>query len=503
MLSRTADELFDRVEARIDALSPPFAVAEQGRVVRVLNGVVEIAGFTGATANEMLEIEGGGRAILFDAEAGRIGAVLLSDVGAVRAGQTVRRTGRAATVPVGGGLLGRVIDPLGRPLDGRGRLRADAEAPVERPAPPIMARAPVAEPLQTGIKVIDALVPIGRGQRELILGDRQTGKTAIAIDTILNQRDSGVLSVYCAIGQRGDSVLRVIEALEEGGALDRTAIVVAGGEVSPGLQYLAPYAATSVAEHFMERGRDVLIVYDDLTRHARAYREVSLLLRRPPGREAFPGDIFYLHSRLLERATHLRDDRGGGSLTALPVIETQAQNLSAFIPTNLISITDGQISVSPDLTQRGQWPAVDVGRSVSRVGGKAQLPGFRTVAGPLRLAYAQFEELEAFARFGARLDEDTRADLERGRRVRAALRQDEHAPMPVTAQIAVLLAAAEGLLDTVTTDRIGAAGAALARIAPAHLSPLADGAELDDAMREAFLSAARAALEDEGLTGDG
>ena len=500
MLKETADTLFDAVEERISAFEPPFRAAEHGVVRRVLNGVIEVTGFTRATAEELLEIEGGGAAIVFDATPGRLGAVLLSDPGQAAAGQAVRRTGRAATVPTGRGLLGRVIDPLGEPRDGRGTLRAEAFSPVERPAPPIIARAPVAQPLQTGIKAVDALVPIGRGQRELIVGDRQTGKTAIAVDTILNQADADVVSVYCAIGQRGDSILRVIDALEAGGALERTVIMVAGGEDRPGLEYLAPYAATSIAEQFMTGGHDVLIVYDDLTRHARAYRELSLLLRRPPGREAFPGDIFYLHSRLLERATHLRDDRGGGSLTALPVIETQAQNLSAYIPTNLISITDGQIYLSPDLTQRGQWPAVDIGKSVSRVGGKAQLPGFRAVAGPLRLAYSQFEELESFARFGARLDEETRTQLERGRRVRAVLQQDEHAPMAVVDQIAVLLAAAEGVLDAVPVARIGEAETALTAIAEDHLGPLARGEHLDDATKSAFLDAAREALDEAGLT---
>ena len=317
-----------------------------------------------------------------------------------------------------------------------------------------MDRAPVTVPLQTGLKVIDALIPIGRGQRELILGDRQTGKTAIAIDTILNQRGQNVVCVYCAIGQRASAVAKAVAILREKGAMDYTVVVVTEGNDPPGLAYIAPYAATSIAEHFMEAGRDVLIVYDDLTQHARAYRELSLLLRRPPGREAFPGDIFYIHSRLLERATHLSKELGGGSLTALPIIETEAQNISAYIPTNLISITDGQIYLSPSLFELGVLPAVDVGKSVSRVGGKAQRAAYRAVAGDLKLAYAQFEELETFARFGARLDEDTRKIIEHGRRIRACLKQPEFAPVSVPAQIAVLLALTAELFDPVPLDQM-------------------------------------------------
>jgi F-type H+-transporting ATPase subunit alpha len=375
-------------------------------------------------------------------------------------------------------------------------MAADRLEPVERPAPAIMERAPVTRPLQTGIKAVDALVPIGRGQRELILGDRQTGKTAVALDTILNQAGSGVISVYCAIGQRGDAVARVIARLRDSGVMENCVVVVAGAEEPPGLQYIAPYAATTIAERFMRAGRNALIVYDDLTRHARAYRELSLLLRRPPGREAYPGDIFYLHAHLLERATQLRESAGGGSLTALPIVETQAQNLSAYIPTNLISITDGQIYLSPTLFRRGQLPAVDVGRSVSRVGGKAQLPAFRAVAGPLKLAYAQFEELEAFARFGAKLDEDTRSQLERGRRVREALKQEEAAPITVARQLALLLAVVEGLFDTMPLEAMAAATAAVVKAvdATAEARDIAQGAPLKGDRREAMLRVARAVL---------
>jgi F-type H+-transporting ATPase subunit alpha len=401
-------------------------------------------------------------------------------------------------VAVGDGLLGRVIDPLGRPLDGHGPVASSKRLPIERPAPSIMDRAPVTVPLQTGLKVIDALIPVGRGQRELILGDRQTGKTAIAIDTILNQRDQHVMCVYCAIGQRASAVAKAVATLREKGAMDYTVLVVTEGDAPPGLAYIAPYAATSIAESFMEAGRDVLIVYDDLTHHARSYRELSLLLRRPPGREAFPGDIFYIHSRLLERATHLRKELGGGSLTALPIIETEAQDISAYIPTNLISITDGQIYLSPSLFELGVLPAVDVGKSVSRVGGKAQRAAYRAVAGDLKLAYAQFEELETFSRFGARLDEDTRKTIEHGRRIRACLKQPEFTPVSVPAQIAVLLALTAELFDHVPLDQVTDAEHALREAAadiPAEVRERLDTAEkLSAEDREAIIQIARKSL---------
>jgi F-type H+-transporting ATPase subunit alpha len=361
-----------------------------------------------------------------------------------------------------------------------------------------MDRAPVTTPLQTGLKVIDALVPIGRGQRELILGDRQTGKTSMAIDAILNQRDQNMLCVYCAIGQRASAVAKAVATLRDAGALEHTVMVVTEGNDAPGLAYVAPYAATSIAEHFMEQGRDVLIVYDDLTHHAEAYRELSLLLRRPPGREAFPGDIFYIHARLLERATHLRKDLGGGSLTALPIIETEAQNMSAYIPTNLISITDGQIYLSPSLFELGVLPAVDVGKSVSRVGGKAQRAAYRAVAGDLKLAYAQFEELESFARFGARLDEDTRKIIAHGQRIRACLKQGEAAPLSAHEQIAILLALTARLFDPISLDRMTAAQRAVQQAA-GHISAetrmrLERADKLTDEDREAIVDVARAAL---------
>ena len=401
-------------------------------------------------------------------------------------------------VVVGDGLLGRVVDPLGAPLDGGRPIADDKRLPIERPAPPIMDRAPVTEPLQTGLKVVDALIPIGLGQRELILGDRQTGKTAIAVDTILNQRGRNVVCVYCAIGQRASSVAKVVANLREKGAMEFTVVVVAEGNEAPGLAYITPYAATSMAEHFMESGRNVLIVYDDLTHHARSYREISLLLRRPPGREAFPGDIFYIHSRLLERATHLRKERGGGSLTALPIIETDAQDISAYIPTNLISITDGQIYLSPTLFELGNLPAVDVGKSVSRVGGAAQRAAYRSVAGDLKLAYSQFEELESFAKFGTRLDEATRRTIDHGRRIRVCLKQPESQPVSMIDQIFVLLALTAGLFDAIPVENVTEAeralGSASASIPRDVAERLSSAKKLSDPDRKAILDVAGRAL---------
>ena len=448
--------------------------------------------------DELLKFPGGCFGVAFNLDEHEIGVVLLGEYWELRTGDEVERTGRLADVIVGDGLLGLVIDPLGRPLDDKGPVRGVERLPVERPAAPIMDRAPITEPLQTGLKVIDALIPIGRGQRELILGDRQTGKTTIAIDTILNQRGKDVLCVYCAIGQRASAVAKVVATLREGEAMPYTVVVVTEGSDPPGLTYIAPYAATSIAEHFMERGHDVLIVYDDLTHHARAYRELSLLLRRPPGREAFPGDIFYVHSRLLERSTRLRQELNGGSLTALPIVETEAQNIAAYIPTNLISITDGQIYLSPSLFELGVLPAVDVGKSVSRVGGKAQRAAYRAVAGDLKLAYSQFEELESFARFGARMDEDNRKVIDHGQRIRACLKQAESSPVSMSAQIAVLLALTDGLFDLVALERMPDAERAVREAVagiPAEVTGRLDGArKLGDEDRKAMIEAARTAL---------
>ncbi len=497
-LQNVFERAFTGISQAREAFTPQLKPREVGTIASIATGIAKVSGLPGVGFDEVLKFPGDLYGIAFNVDADEIGVVLLGDYWQLHAGDEVERRGHVMDVLVGEGLIGRIVNPMGRPLDGNGPVVSSARLPVQRPAPPIMDRAPVTVPLQTGIKVVDALIPIGRGQRELILGDRQTGKTAIAIDTILNQRGKDVLCVYCAIGQRASGVAKVIAALRANGAMDYTIVVVTEGNDPPGLAYIAPYAATSIAEHFMEQGRDVLIVYDDLTHHARAYRELSLLLRRPPGREAFPGDIFYIHSRLLERATHLRPELGGGSLTALPIIETEAQNISAYIPTNLISITDGQIYLSPSLFELGVLPAVDVGKSVSRVGGKAQRAAYRAVAGDLKLAYAQFEELESFARFGARLDEDTRKIIEHGRRIRACLKQSEFAPVSVAAQIAILLALTAELFDDVPLDRMADAEQVVRKAAediPAEVSERLSGAgKLGDEDRETIVEIARQAL---------
>jgi F-type H+-transporting ATPase subunit alpha len=497
-LHRVLHRAFAGLSQGRETFTPQLTPREVGTITNVSTGIARVSGLPGAGFEELIEFPGGVSGIAFNLDEDEIGVVLLGDYWDLHAGDEVKRTGRVVDVAVGDALLGRVIDPLGRPLDGFGPVAASQRLPVERPAAPIMDRAPVLVPLQTGLKVVDALIPIGRGQRELILGDRQTGKTAIALDTILHQQGQNVLCVYCAIGQRASAVAKAVAVLREKGALEYTVVVVTEGNDPPGLAYIAPYAGTSIAEHFMEAGRDVLIVYDDLTQHARAYRELSLLLRRPPGREAFPGDIFYIHSRLLERATHLRQERGGGSLTALPIIETEAQNISAYIPTNLISITDGQIYLSPSLFELGVLPAVDVGKSVSRVGGKAQRAAYRAVAGDLKLAYAQFEELETFARFGARLDEGTRKVVEHGRRIRACLKQPEFAPVSAPAQIAILLALTADLFDPVPMDRMTDAEHAVRKAVegfPAELSNRLNATDtLSNEDRQAIIETARAAL---------
>jgi F-type H+-transporting ATPase subunit alpha len=492
------DQTFAGISDALQAFTPQLTPREVGTVISVATGIAKVSGLPSVGFEELVTFPGDMLGIAFNVDEDEIGVVLLGEYQNLHEGDEVQRTGRVMDVGVGDGLLGRVIDPLGRPLDGKGPVAASNQLPIERSAPPIMDRAPVTVPLQTGLMVIDALIPIGRGQRELILGDRQTGKTAIAIDTILNQRAKNVICVYCAIGQRGSAVAKVIANLREKGAMDYTVVVVAEGNDAPGLSYITPYAATSIAEYFMEQGRDVLIVYDNLTQHAEAYRELSLLLRRPPGREAFPGDIFYIHSRMLERATHLRKEGGGGSLTALPIIETEAQDISAYIPTNLISITDGQIYLSPSLFELGVLPAVDVGKSVSRVGGEAQWAAYRAVAGDLKLAYAQFEELETFARFGARLDEDTRKIVEHGRRIRACLKQPELAPVPVPAQIAVLLALTAELFDPVPIEQMADAKNAVLAAAlniPAEVcARFETAAKLDDGDRQTIIDLARKSL---------
>jgi len=496
--TKTINSTFELMDKGRKKHTLSFAPREVGSVISVSAGIVKVSGLPGVGFEELLKFPDGLFGIAYNIDEDEIGAILLGEDSLLNAGDEVERTGRVMDIPVDNALIGRVINPLGEPMDGKNSIAFTQRLPIERPAHAIMERATVSVPLQTGLKVIDALIPIGRGQRELILGDRQTGKTAIAIDAILNQRDKNVICVYCAIGQRASSVAKVIANLEVKGAMEYTVVVATEGNNAPGLKYIAPYAATSIAEYFMEQGSDVLIVYDDLTHHARAYRELSLLLRRPPGREAFPGDIFYIHSRLLERATHLSDELKGGSITALPIIETEAQNMSAYIPTNLISITDGQIYLSPKLFELGILPAVDVGKSVSRVGGKAQLSAYRSITGNLKLAYSQFEELETFSRFGTRMDADTRKIIEHGKRIRMCFKQQELQPIAVPDQIVVLLALSGELFDTVPINKMQEAELALRKMSaelPAELvKRLFSDEGLHDADREAILKLAKNTL---------
>ncbi|HPF19387.1 MAG TPA: alternate F1F0 ATPase, F1 subunit alpha [Anaerovoracaceae bacterium] len=490
-------------QATDEALAGDFEeinIEESGTVVLIDSGIAKVRGLKKVKNEELIAFPNGTMGLAFNLDPEEIGVILLGSFDGIKSGQKVKRTYKVADIPVSDEFLGRVISPLGEILDGQGPVTADKSLPVEREAPSIMKRAPVFQPLQTGVKVIDSVVPVGRGQRELILGDRQTGKTAIAIDTILNQKDTDVLCIYCAIGQQITSVSKIIDTLKSNDAMANTIVMVAGSEDPPGLSYIAPYAATSLGEYFMEQGRDVLIVYDDLTRHARAYRELSLLLERPPGREAYPGDIFYIHSRLLERSTHLRDEFGGGSITSLPIIETQAENLSAYIPTNLISITDGQIYLSPKLYQKGNLPAVQIGLSVSRIGAKTQLPSYRSITGALKLTYSQFEELESFASFGTRLDEATRRTLERGRRIRQVLNQPQNLPIEVTEQIGVLMAVTGGVLDEVPLERIDEAEEHIRKTVredEAFRGHLLGDEKPSDEVKEAFLERIRDILKQE------
>jgi F-type H+-transporting ATPase subunit alpha len=498
IIQPAVDRALESVHKALDSFQPQLAPHEVGVIKNVALGIATISGLPGVGYEELIRFPGDLLGLAFNIDEDEVGVVLLGEFQNLHAGDQVERTGRVMDVAVGDGLLGRVVDPLGKPLDGKGPIASDKRLPVERPAPAIMDRAPVNVPLQTGLKAVDALIPIARGQRELIVGDRQTGKTAIAIDTILNQRGQDVLCVYCTIGQRASAVAKVIAGLRESGAMEYTVVVVVEGNSAPGLVYITPYAATSIAEYFMEKGRDVLIVYDDLTNHARAYRELSLLLRRPPGREAYPGDIFYIHSRMLERATHLSKERGSGSLTALPIIETTAEDISASSPPNLISITDGQIYLSPTLFELGVLPAIDVGKSVSRVGGAAQHPAYRAVAGHLKLAYSQFVEIEAFAKFGTRLDEATSKSINHGEHIRACLKQPESKPLSMVQQICVLLALTNGLVDQIPLDKMNDAQQALQKAAAEIPKDVADrfttADTLSDADKKTVLDIAAKAL---------
>ncbi len=494
-------EAFASIDDALAQYSPMPEFRETGRVLSIDEGIARASGLPGAQYRELIRFQEGRMGMAFNLDPEELGIVLLDPNENYEAGSRIYRTGRVTDVPVGEMMLGRVVDAIGRPLDDKGNIRSTERRPVERPAPPMIHRAPVQVPLQTGIKTIDALIPVGRGQRELIVGDRQTGKTAIAVDTMVNQTQFDVLCIYCSVAQKSSDTARVILTLKEAGIMDKSIVVVAHGDDPAGLQFLAPYAATAMGEYFMDKGRDVLIVYDDITHHARAYRELSLLLRRPPAREAYPGDIFYIHSRLLERATHLSEDQGGGSMTALPIVETQAQNISAYIPTNLISITDGQIYLSPQLFRKGVLPAVDVGRSVSRVGGKTQLKGYRDVAGDLRLSYSQFEEVEKFARYSTRLDESTRKTLNHGRHVREMLKQKRNDPHTAEAQVALLMAVNEGLFDDVSLDRIAALSRKIRDLVQDEFETFRDkirGNEIpDDALKQELVEAMRRIIHPE------
>jgi len=448
-------ELTKILETRIESYKEEIELEDTGKVVQVGDGIARVYGLNKVMANELVEfVETGVRGLAFNLEEDNIGVIILGEYENIKEGLTVRRLKRIIEVPVGEELLGRVVNPLGEPLDGKGPIEAKHTRRIDIKAPGVIYRRPVNTPLQTGIKAIDALIPIGRGQRELIIGDRQTGKTAIVIDTIINQKDQGVYCIYVSIGQKASAVARIIDKLEQYGAMKHTTVVVATASDPAALQYLAPYAGCAMGEYFMYTGRDALVVYDDLSKHAVAYRQLSLLLRRPPGREAYPGDIFYLHSRLLERAARLSDEMGGGSLTALPIIETQANDISAYIPTNVISITDGQIYLEPGLFYAGIRPAINVGLSVSRVGGAAQIKAMKQVAGMLRLDLAQFRELETFAQFATELDPATRAQIVRGQHLTELLKQEQYSPMPVEEQVVVLYAGVNGYLDDLPLEAV-------------------------------------------------
>jgi F-type H+-transporting ATPase subunit alpha len=453
-LTISASEITEALRKHVTDFNPAVAAEQVGRVVEVGDGIARVSGLPSAKVNELLEFEDGTMGLAMNLDEETIGAVVLGSVDSIEEEQVVRSTGRILSMPVGDALLGRVVNALGEPIDGKGPLDNPEIRRMEIQAPGITGRQPVSQPLQTGIKAIDAMTPVGRGQRELIIGDRKTGKTTVAIDTILNQKGQGVKCIYVAIGQKNSSVAQTVKTLEDFGALDYTVVVVAGaGDPAP-FKYLAPYAGCAIGQQWMEKGEHALVVYDDLSKQAEAYRQISLLLRRPPGREAYPGDVFYLHSRLLERAAKLSDELGGGSLTALPIIETKAGDISAYIPTNVISITDGQIFLQADLFYSGVRPAIDVGNSVSRVGGAAQIRAMRTVAGTLKIDLAQFRDLESFATFGSELDKSSQQQLDRGYRLTELLKQGLNAPVPVEEQVVVIYAGTRGYLDTLPVEDV-------------------------------------------------
>lgn len=452
-----ADEIASVIQKEIEDFKGQIQTAEVGRVLEVGDGIARCYGLSNAMAGEMVEFASGARGLVFNLEENSVGVIILGDYLEIREGEEVKSTGALLSVPVGDAVIGRVVDPLGVPLDGKGPIVASETRPLETPAPGVAARQPVTQPMQTGIKAVDAMTPVGRGQRELIIGDRKTGKTAVALDTILNQKDSGVICIYVACGQRSASVAGVVEVLRESGALDYTIVVSASASDPAPLQYIAPYAGAALAEYFMYQGKHTLVVYDDLSKQAIAYRQLSLLMRRPPGREAFPGDVFYCHSRLLERSSRLSDELGGGSMTALPIIETLEGEVSAYIPTNVISITDGQIYLEPDLFWKGIRPAINVGISVSRVGGNAQTKAMKKVAGSLRLDLAAFRELEAFAQLGTELDKATQQQLDRGYRMVELLKQPQYVPMHFADQVISIYAGSRGYFDEVPVPKVAEA----------------------------------------------
>jgi F-type H+-transporting ATPase subunit alpha len=450
------EEVSEVLKAKIKKFERVLEAKDTGTVLSAGDGIARVYGLESAVAGELVDFPGGIKGLVLNLEASNVGIAILGDYEQIKEGDTVKRTGEIAAVPVGEALLGRVVDTLGNPIDGKGAIKAQDKRFIEVKAPGIVPRQGVKEPLQTGIKAVDAMIPIGRGQRELIIGDRQTGKTAVAIDTIINQKGQGVYCFYVAVGQKQSTVAQVVAKLEKHGAMEYTTVISAPATATAPLQFLAPYSGCAMAEYFRDSGRHALIIYDDLSKQAVAYRQMSLLLRRPPGREAYPGDVFYLHSRLLERACKLSDKMGGGSLTALPIIETQAGDVSAYIPTNVISITDGQIYLETDLFYSGVRPAINVGLSVSRVGGSAQIKAMRAVAGTLRLSLAQFRELEAFSQFGSDLDAATQQQLRRGARLVEVLKQGQYSPYPVERQVALIFAATQGFLDDVAVDKVKA-----------------------------------------------
>jgi F-type H+-transporting ATPase subunit alpha len=495
-----AEEISKIIRDQIGSYAVDVDVAEVGTIVSVGDGIARVHGVDKTMAGEMLEFPHGVFGIALNLEEESVGVVLLGDYTEIHEGDTVKRTNRIISVPVGEELVGRVVNPLGQPVDGKGPIASGRASEIERLAPGVVDRNPVKEPLQTGLKAIDAMVPIGRGQRELIIGDRQTGKTAVAVDTIINQRGQDVICIYNAIGQKQSTIAQVVRTLEEAGAMEYTIVVAAAASDPAPLLYISPYAACTMGEFFRDSGRHALCVYDDLSKHAQAYREISLLLRRPPGREAYPGDVFYLHSRLLERAAKLKSELGGGSLTALPIIETQAGDLSAYIPTNVISITDGQIFLEADLFHQGVRPAINVGNSVSRVGGSAQVKAMRQVAGSLRLDLAQYRELAAFAQFGSDLDKATLSQLNRGRRLVEILKQPQYRPLPVEKQVAIIYAATNGHLDQVPVEQAHAYEIELYQHLETRgsqvLSALAAKKQIDDEIKAAL----NAALKEFGQT---